>query len=311
MTNLNEVLFLTPKNDKIIGNPFLDKGFKVESIYKNDHYSKRKFALFKLFNRENKLFAFDESLIKKYNKIIISECPQISTVARYIYNKQCDLKVYLWNTIEKELINEVKKLQNMGVKIFSFDIGDCRKYHLNYNCQPYPYLENIIFDTPKIEYDCYFCAADKNRINELIILKDFFKKQGISFKFKVLKEKHKNYNFNKERIDGIDLIDKAIDYNIILKETSSAKCIVELLKMGQEGYTLRTIESLFLSKKLITNNKNIIKEDFYNPNNIFILDNNYNNIKKFLERPYKSISNEIKEKYLTRSWVSRFFEVKQ
>lgn len=127
----------------------------------------------------------------------------------------------------------------------------------------------------------------------------------------MLKEKHKNYNFNKERIDGIDLIDKAIDYNIILKETSSAKCIVELLKMGQEGYTLRTIESLFLSKKLITNNKNIIKEDFYNPNNIFILDNNYNNIKKFLERPYKSISNEIKEKYLTRSWVSRFFEVKQ
>lgn len=85
MTNLNEVLFLTPKNDKIIGNPFLDKGFKVVSIYKNDHYSKRKFALFKLFNRENKLFAFDESLIKKYNKIIISECPQISTVARYIY----------------------------------------------------------------------------------------------------------------------------------------------------------------------------------------------------------------------------------
>lgn len=84
-----------------------------------------------------------------------------------------------------------------------------------------------------------------------------------------------------------------------------------IVKMGQEGYTLRTIESLFLSKKLITNNKNIIKEDFYNPNNIFILDNNYNNIKKFLERPYKSISNEIKEKYLTRSWVSRFFEVKQ
>ena len=83
--DLNEILFLTPKNDPVIGKPFWNKGFALESIYKNDHYSKRKFALFKLFNRENKLFAFDESLIKKYNKIIISECPQISTVARYIY----------------------------------------------------------------------------------------------------------------------------------------------------------------------------------------------------------------------------------
>lgn len=85
MINLNEVLFLTPKNDVVIGRPFFGNGFRIESIYKNDHYSERKFKILKLFNKENRLFAFDKSLIKQYNKIVVSECAQISSVVRYIY----------------------------------------------------------------------------------------------------------------------------------------------------------------------------------------------------------------------------------
>ena len=55
MINLNEVLFLTPKNDVVIGRPFFGKGFRIESIYKNDHYSERNFKILKLFNKEKLL----------------------------------------------------------------------------------------------------------------------------------------------------------------------------------------------------------------------------------------------------------------
>ena len=83
--DLNEILFLTPKNDPVIGKPFWNKGFALESIYKNDHYSERKFKILSLLNKEHILFAFNKELIKKHNKIILSECAQISIVARYIY----------------------------------------------------------------------------------------------------------------------------------------------------------------------------------------------------------------------------------
>lgn len=313
MINLNEVLFLTPKNDVVIGRPFFGKGFRIESIYKNDHYSERKFKILKLFNKENRLFAFDKSLIKQYNKIVVSECAQISSVARYvyIYNGQSDIKAYFWNTLRGEYIEEVKKLQKMGIETYTFDQGDCQRYNMKYNAQPYPYLENIYFDSSEIKYDCYFCAADKDRLLTLIKLKNALKDQNISFNFKVLKEKHKNYSKESSDIEGIKLIDKFVDYTIVLKESSHASCIVELLMKGQSGYTLRTMESLFLNKKLITNNKNVVNESFYNPNNIFILDNNYDKIKKFLEIPYETVPKYEKEKYSCNSWMNRFFEVEK
>lgn len=307
--DLNEILFLTPKNDPVIGKPFWNKGFALESIYKNDHYSERKFKILSLLNKEHILFAFNKELIKKHNKIILSECAQISTVARYIYiyiyNRQADINAYFWNILEGNYINEVEKLQKMGVETYTFDIGDCQKYNMKYKPQPYPYLEDVYLGVPDIKYSCYFCAADKGRLSNLLKIKEVLEKQNIPFYFKVLKEKHKKYY----AINGIEFLDELIDYNRVLKETNSADCIVELLTKGQKGYTLRTMEALFLNKKLITDNLNIRFAEFYHPNNIFILDKNYEDIKDFLSLPKQPIPEHIKEKYSCKTWIRSFFEV--
>ena len=71
---------------------------------------------------------------------------------------------------------------------------------------------------------------------------------------------------------------------------------------------LGEFESIFYDKKLITNNKSLKDYDFYHPNNIFILDNNYDKIKEFLAKPFIKIDNEIKEKYDYKNWICRFFD---
>lgn len=80
---------------------------------------------------------------------------------------------------------------------------------------------------------------------------------------------------------------------------------------GTNGITLRVLESLFFEKKLITNNINIINCEFYNKNNIFIINkDNLDDLNDFLKSEYKKIDKKIINYFDYESWLNRFFETK-
>lgn len=83
--NFSDVLILTAKNDSVIGKSLAINGVDVQSIWKNDHYSKRKFKLLSLFGKQELLYGFNKKDILSHNKIIISEGSNISDIVRYIY----------------------------------------------------------------------------------------------------------------------------------------------------------------------------------------------------------------------------------
>jgi hypothetical protein len=67
------------------------------------------------------------------------------------------------------------------------------------------------------------------------------------------------------------------------------------------------MESIFLRKKIITNDKNITKECFYDPSNIFILDHDdFNEIENFIRTPYKPINQESVNYFDFSNWLKRF-----
>ena len=67
------------------------------------------------------------------------------------------------------------------------------------------------------------------------------------------------------------------------------------------------MEALFLERKLITNNTDIKNYDFYNHDNIFILgEDNINEIKEFINKPYKKIDQDIIDYYDFDQWLNRF-----
>ena len=67
---------------------------------------------------------------------------------------------------------------------------------------------------------------------------------------------------------------------------------------------MRNIEILGLKRKLITTNKDIVNYDFFNENNIFILDRNNPIIDiSFLEKPYVMLNEDIYKKYSLKNWI--------
>lgn len=71
--------------------------------------------------------------------------------------------------------------------------------------------------------------------------------------------------------------------------------------------TMRGLESLFYSKKLITTDKTISEAEFYDPTNIFIWDNpSSEEVKEFFSMPCEPIGDEILNKYTFEAWIKNF-----
>lgn len=87
---------------------------------------------------------------------------------------------------------------------------------------------------------------------------------------------------------------------------------ISINKDGQEGLTLRVMESIFFEKKLITNNKKIINYDFYTPENIYILDDliniDYLDIIKFINTPFQKMEERIIKKYTFEFWLDNILK---
>ncbi len=74
---------------------------------------------------------------------------------------------------------------------------------------------------------------------------------------------------------------------------------------------MRVLESVFLSKKLITNNPDIVNYDFYTPDNIMLLPENGappnpQDIRDFLEKPFVPYSEAVLDSYSFEHWKAQF-----
>ena len=64
-----------------------------------------------------------------------------------------------------------------------------------------------------------------------------------------------------------------------------------------------------LEKKIITTNQSIVTYDFYDPNNIFVWQNEDNiPSKDFFTIPYTPIPPFIAKKYSLENWIKKVFE---
>ncbi|MDF2613500.1 MAG: capsular biosynthesis protein CpsH [Clostridia bacterium] len=90
----------------------------------------------------------------------------------------------------------------------------------------------------------------------------------------------------------------------IAEVIDKTKVVLDVQHPKQTGLTMRTIEMIGMHKKLITTNQSIKKYDFYNPENIAVIDRNAIKIPEdFLDNPYQVIQEEIYNKYSLESWI--------
>ena len=240
-------------------------------------------------NLLNQFFGKWKKNLKNTDVVIFTDNPYRSQMAKYVKKKSnCKVILYYWNVINE---NNKKILKDKNIdEIWTFDENDSKKYNIKffpqfyYNCIEKSKLSG---NTPN--YDCIFLGAVKDRKNEILDVKKILDEENIKTFFKIV------YNKN-----------DFIEYSEYLDLITKTRAIIDIVGESQSGLTLRVLEALYYSKKLITNNKNIKKYDFYNKNNIFIIgEDDKNNLKNFINAKFDTMGQEkYIKKYSYENWIN-------
>ena len=190
-------------------------------------------------------------------------------------------------------------------KIYSFDDKDIEKHGFerltNYNYLPFLSQEK---QNPS-EDALYITSYDKKRIKQLEILSQKFEDLYVIGKKSWKNQLMKPFTRNK-----IVFTRKRINHENLPEFYKRTKVILDLMRENQYGLSFRVFEAMALEKKIITDNEKIKNYDFYNPNNILVLDKDFSNITKdFFETPYQPLPEEIYKKYTLEKWVERVFNL--
>ena len=248
--------------------------------------------------------------ISATDKILFWGCENLKELL--ILNKEIsnnNKNVFLWNPIATICRNFYSKweykymLKKSRMKIFTFDPDDAIRYEFNTINQVYRTPNNNIGIPSHSNYEVYYIGVDKRRTKLLEFLKTEFDLQGITYNFKIVKDKHTDVSPNLAPY----YIDKPIAYYESVDLIQQSDCILEILQKGLNGMTLRTLEALFMNKKLITTNQDISNYIFYSPANIYIIGGKERrSVKEFLNTPSERISDEIIQNYNITYWIKQF-----
>lgn len=276
---------------------FERKGLRAVNIYKEASiFSKIIRVIFRYFNFTQEYWYGDWKKSLSSIKTVIFFAPhRKSGVLEYLKKQKKDIRIIYWYwdpVFRRGMLSS--KLSNIA-EIYSFDPEDCKEYNIMFNTTFY--FDDILLPVNEIQFDAIFLGNDKGRRDKLQKLEAMLNKCGLNSHFHIVSDNAEGGNNTCGRIS----------YEEYLSLISKAKAIIDVNPIGQSGLTLRPMESIFFKKKLITNDLSIISEDFYNPQNIFIVGRDQKEyLKNFIDSPYIDLDPLMVEKYDVSRWVERF-----
>lgn len=271
-------------------------------------FKKNLFELDKIRKLENKILKniqkndYDEIIVIKSDNLSSNFYKKIKAI-----NKNIILKLYLWDDIQR--MKNFNNIKGYFDKIYTFDLKDSQDYKLEF--LPLFYVDDFSKDIPKEKKtDIYFSGWNhSDRIEILKRILKYFKIHKKNLHIYVgIREYVLNLILKRNALSPYFSMEK-ITMQKNIENTKNAKMLIDIHHPTQNGLTMRTIEALGARCKLITTNKNVLNYDFYNSNNILIIDRENLEIDvDFIDKPYVDLSQEIYEKYSLTNWVKKVLE---
>ncbi|WP_345991697.1 hypothetical protein AAEU33_07145 [Chryseobacterium sp. Chry.R1] len=227
------------------------------------------------------------------------------------YSKR--LITYLYDSLER-LPVEIEKLKLFD-KIFSFDIIDVKK-HAFEKLTNYIYLDHHSSEEQNPEMDLFYITSyDNKRVSFIKLLTK--KLIALNLKFQIMiigkkswKNQLKNLFITVPESLSIIFSIKKISHQDLPGYYKNSKALLDLTRENQHGLSFRVFEAMALEKKIITDNIAIKDYDFYNPNNILVLDETCSNLNtQFFEQPYEKIPDNIYYFYTIDNWTNKLFDL--
>lgn len=194
---------------------------------------------------------------------------------------------------------KIKRVIPSFDEAYSFEKEDCTNFNMSF-APNWIYTKDISNKEITAEYGVFNISTIDKRLSTLVRIANELKSKNINFKFIVYDKK----NEPKTGSDGITYINKHVPLSEVNDYADRSKVLLDIHRDGQIGLTFRIFESIGLEKKLITTNYDIKNYDFYNPNNILIIDENNPVIPaSFFENEYEKIPESIYKKYTVEGWI--------
>jgi len=220
--------------------------------------------------------------------------------------KSAKFVLYMWDSFENK--PHTQELLSFFEKKYSFNKKDCDGCEIKF--RPLFFIDTYDSDRKpllnnKNEIDIGFIGTiHSDRYKILMKLRMLAEKSGLKtsyymfFPNKLLYYKYKFENWTKEKIRINDFKFVSLDSSEVLAYLSKCKTVIDIQHPKQIGLTMRTIEMLGLKKKLITTNTDIVNYDFYNKNNICVIDRDNIEIdKSFFLSDFDYDNDNCREKY--------------
>ena len=246
--------------------------------------------------------------IKTAKRVIIFDYGYLPHMERYIrrINPACQAYLFFWNRVNP--YNRRHLAFSDHDAIFSTDPEDCKRYGLRYNHIFYP-REYFSPHVPSEQNRLFFLGADKGRAPYIASLKKVLEDSGLLCDIRVLIP---DADSDRRKAFKDILTDKGLSYPEYLSQLAACNVMLDINQAGQSALTMRVMESVYLSKKLITNNPDIISYDFYNPRNIFVLPKEglptADEVRDFLRLPFCQPSDHILDHYSFEHSAAQFTE---
>ncbi len=223
--------------------------------------------------------------------------PEMAKLIRPYTNAKVVL--FFWNHFKEEHFDLLKAAENEPAidEIYHFDFLEAREIGLKHNSSFYS--KNMVMPKVEVTSDLFFGGTNHGRKEQAERYKQEFEKRGLKPDYFILPLK------GNEQAGYLS-------YTEYLERTAHSRGILELVREGQRGVTLRTFESLYFKKKLVTDNEAVRYYQFYDPQNIFLLqERSLDELSDFLAAPYHTIDPIILEFFDAKEWAKRFLQQDQ
>lgn len=249
--------------------------------------------------------------------LIIKGSTLTSPEVDFLRNKYQNIKfiMYQWDSVAN--YSHALDVAKWCDYCFTFDPKDAEQYGWKY--RPLFFDENSCTERQERNIDItYICSLHSERVKLYKSLQEEVTNKNLVFFDHLFSNRWSFYRQKYlKRNKLFDISSNNVKFHALPMEKTIAiydhsKALVDYKFDAQNGLTMRTIESIGHKCKLITNNKLIANEDFYDPNNILIYDNveNLEIPVNFLHSSYKEISEDIYKKYTVEGWAKDIFNLK-
>ncbi|MDX8567012.1 hypothetical protein OZ668_03395 [Elizabethkingia sp. HX XZB] len=248
----------------------------------------------------------------KQDQILVLNPDSMDISTLEIVKKYTDrLITYLYDSVGRFPVED--KLHYFD-KIFSFDDSDVEKHGFE-KLTNYIYLSHLPKEDQSPSNDLFYITSyDKKRLGQIGVLEKRLAELKVKSQFIIVGKKAwkkiLQTTFFPVKSSSVTFRTQRTDPRNMIESYQNCTAILELMREGQNGLSFRVFEAIALEKKIITDNENIKNYDFYNPDNILVLDKDMANINSdFFQKPYNALAKEYYNKYTLNQWTERVFQL--